>query len=181
MVKLGMKISKAFSKMGDKTTKAFNTLGTKTNSVMNKTKQIAGRVEDIAKNTIDKTKDLVNKIPDINEKAINLSQNIIKKSGGITDVLRKASSIGDKLISGVVQMGGGDIPVIGSALKIAQKGTHQLNVGAKKLDNARDTGARKLEKYSDVSRQTIGDIEKVNQRKKAEIIDAMTPEVDNFA
>ena len=71
--------------------------------------------------------------------------------------------------------------MIGSALKIAQKGTHQLNVGAKKLDNARDTGARKLDKYSDVSRQTIGDIEKVNQRKKAEIIDAMTPEADNFA
>lgn len=181
MVKLGMKISKAFSKMGDKTTKAFNTLGSKTNDVMNKTKQIAGRVDDVAKNTIDKTKDLVNKIPDVNEKAINLSQNIVKKSGGITDVLRKSASIGDKLISGVVNLGGGDIPVIGSGLKMAQKGTHQLNIGAKKLDEARDTGAKKLDKYSKISRQTIGDIEKVNQRKKTEIMEAMTPEANNFA
>jgi len=174
MVKLGMKISKAFSKMGDKTTKAFNTLGTKTNSVMEKTKQLAGRVEDIANNTLDKTKDL-------NEKAINLSNNIIQKSGGITDAIRKASSIGDKLISGVVNAGGGDIPGIGSVLKIAQKGTHQLNTVAKKLDDARDTGAKKIGKYNEVSRQTIGDIEKANPRKKAEIIEAMAPEADNFA
>ena len=93
--------------------------------------------------------------------------------------MRKGANIGDKLISGAADLGGG-VPVVGNALKAASKATHQLNVGANKLDNARDTGAKKLDKYSNVSRQTIGDIEKVNQRKKTEIMDAMEPEVDNF-
>lgn len=180
MVKLGMKISKAFKSLGDKSTKAFNTLGSKTNDVIKQTKQIAGRVDDVARNAIDKTRDIVNKIPDVNEKAIKLGQTVIKKSGGITDVLRKGANIGDKLISGVASLGG-DIPVVGNALKVASKATHQLNVGAKKLDQARDTGAKKLNKYSTVSRETIGDIEKMNNRKKEEIMSSLTEPTDNFA
>ena len=186
MVKLGMKISKAFSKLGDKTTKAANTLGTKTNSVLNKTKQIIGKIEQkgnqvagTAENAFDRTKQFVNKIPDYNEKAIKLGNTIVQKSGGITDVLRKSAAIGDKLISGASQLGGGTI--VGDALRLASKGTHQLAVGAKKLDQTRDTADRKLNKYSDVSRQTIGDLEKVNSRKKAEIMDSIQAPEDNFA
>ena len=67
---------------------------------------------------------------------------------------------------------GGDVPGIGNALKLAAKGTHQLSVGANKLDNARDKGAKKLDKYANVSRKTIGEVEKINSRKKQEIADA---------
>ena len=85
--------------------------------------------------------------------------------------MRKASAIGDKIIGGAASLGG-DIPGVGSALKLAAKGTHQLSVGANKLDNARDIGAKKLDKYSNVSRETIGEVEKINSRKKQEIADA---------
>jgi hypothetical protein len=177
MGKLGMKISNAFSSLGNKTNKLTSRIGDKTNRIIKETKGVAGvlqkkagQIQNTAVNAFDKTKDLVNKIPDINEKAIHLGQTIVKKSGGITDVLRKAGSIGDKLLNGAVQLGGGDIPIIGDALRLGARATHQLNVGATKLDQARDTGARKLDKYATVSRSSINDIEKVNQRKKDDLI-----------
>ena len=180
-------MNRAFTQMGNNTSKAFNRMGEKTNSVMNQTKKIggniqniAGRLENTAYDTLDKTRNAVNKIPDLNEKAIKLSNTVIKKSGGITDVLRKSSDIGNKLIKGVNDMGGSDIPIIGKALKIAEKSTHQLAVGAKKLDNARDKADMKLNKYSEVSRNTIGDIEKSNSRKRAELKDAMAEPIDNY-
>lgn len=186
MVKLGMKISKAFAKIGDKTSKTMNTLGTKTHSVLKEVKGVAqvldkkaGQIAGTAENAFDRTKQFVNKIPDYNEKAIKLGNTIVQKSGGITDVLRKSANVGDKLISGAAQLGGGT--VVGDALRLASKGTHQLAVGAKKLDKTRDTADRKLNKYSDVSRQTIGDIEKVNSRKKAEMMDSIQAPEDNFA
>ena len=73
MVKLGMKMTRAFTRLGGKTTQAFNKIGVKSNSVMNKTKNIAGRLENTAINTLDKARSDINKIPDINEKGIKLS------------------------------------------------------------------------------------------------------------
>ena len=188
MGKLGMKISKAFSTIGTKTNKITSKIGDKTAHIISETKGVAGvlkkkadQIQNTAVNTYDKTKDLVNKIPDINEKAIKLGQTIVKKSGGITDVLRKAGSIGDKLLNGAIQLGGGDVPIIGDALRLGARATHQLNVGATKLDQARDTGARKLDKYATVSRNSINDIEKVNQRKKDEILALDNNAEDNFA
>jgi len=180
-MKLGQKFSKAFSSLGNKTSKLTTKIGDKTNSVIKQVQKKAGQIENTATNAFDKTKDLVNKIPDLNEKAIKLSQNLIKKSGGITDVLRKGASIGDKLINGVVKLGGGDIPLIGSALKVAGKATHQMSVGANKLDSSRDLAAKKLDRYKDVSRGTINDIEKVNQRKKDEVAQAQDAGADGFA
>ena len=178
MGKLGMKMTKAFSKLGQKVDKITTKIGDKTSHVVSEVKGVSGvlkkkaeQIGNTATNAFDKAKDLVNKIPDINEKAIALTSKVIQKSGGITNVLRKASAIGDKLIGGAAQLGG-DIPGIGSALKVAARGTHQLSVGANKLDNARDIGAKKLDKYANVSRETIGEVEKINSRKKQEIADA---------
>ena len=115
------------------------------------------------------------------KKALNyLSNSIIKKSGGITDVLRQSSAIGNKIVAGVNDMGGSDIPIIGKALKIAEKSTRQLAVGAKRLDNARDKADNKLSKYSEVSRNTIGDIEKINARKKNDMAEAMAEPNETF-
>ena len=188
MVKgLGNKIQKGFSSLGQKTAKFTTNLGNKTNNVLREVKEVAnvldkkaGQVANTANNAFDNTKQFVNKIPDYNEKAISMGNSIIKKSGGITNVLRKGSNVGDRLISGAVQLGGGNVPIIGDALKLASKGTHQLALGAKKLDQTRDTAERKLNKYADVSRETIGDIEKMNQRKKLDMIRAQDTDDFNF-
>ena len=71
------------------------------------------------------------------------------------------------------------MPLVGSALKAGAKATDLLAKGAKRLDKARDTADRKLDKYTTVSRETINDIEKQNQRKKMEM--AQEPEDDGFA
>ena len=68
--------------------------------------------------------------------------------------------IGDKIIQGAIQLGGKDVPVLGTALTLAGKGSSQLARGATKLDQVRDNAQRKLDKYSDVSRDTIGNLEK---------------------
>jgi hypothetical protein len=172
MGKIGMKLSKAFSSLGNKTQKLTNKIGDKTHKVINEAKDVAGvlkkkalQIGNTATNAFDKTKDFVNKIPDINEKAIKLGNTIINKSGKVSNVLRKTSGIVASVTKGLASMGG-DIPLVGSALKAGSKATDLLAKGAKRLDNARDNASTKLNKYSDVSRETINDIEKQNQRKK---------------
>lgn len=181
MVKgLGNKIQKGFSSLGQKATKLTNNLGNKTNSVIREVKGVANVLENKMEQVKNTANNIVNKIPEYNEKAISMGNTIIKKSGGITDALRKGSNIGDRIISGVGQLGG-NIPIVGNALQVASKGTHQLAVGAKKLDKIRDNADKKLNKYADVSRETISDIEKMNQRKKNEMIRAQESGDVNFA
>jgi hypothetical protein len=187
MGKLGMKLSKAFSTLGNKTSKLTTKIGDKTNKIISETKGVAGvlkkkaeQIGNTATNAFDKTKELVNKIPDINEKAIKLGHTIIDKSGKVSNVLRKASGIAASLTSGLASMGG-DIPLVGTALKAGAKATDLLAKGAKRLDNARDNAATKLNKYSDVSRETINDIEKQNQRKKIVAEEMQNSPDDGFA
>ena len=76
---------------------------------------------------------------------------------------------------------GGDIPLVGTALKAGAKATDLLAKGAKRLDQARDSADKKIDKYSNVSRETISDIEKQNQRQQKM---EMAPEAsvdDSFA
>ena len=141
----------------------------------------AGQIQNTATNAYADASKIVNKIPEYNEKAIGLGNTIIKKSGGITDVLRKGAVVGDTIVQAGLQLGGKDIPVIGSALALAGKGSSQLARGATKLDSVRDTAQKKLDKYSDVSRGTISDLEKMNQRKREELARAGESVDMNFA
>ena len=75
---------------------------------------------------------------------------------------------------------GGDVPLVGAALKAGSRATDLLAKGAKRLDNARDKADRKIDKYSQVSRETINDIEKQNQRKKMTAAEDMNAD-DGFA
>ena len=187
MGKLGNKMSRAFASLGNKTSKLTTKIGDKTHKIINETKGVAGvikkkalQVGNTATDAYDKTKQLVNKIPDINDKAIKLGNTIIDKSGKVSNVLRKASGIASSLTSGLASMGG-DIPLVGSALKAGAKATELLAKGAKRLDNSRDNAATKLNKYSDVSRETINDIEKQNQRKKVAAEEMQNNVDDGFA
>ena len=187
MGKLGMKISKAFSSIGNKTTKITTKIGDKTNNIINETKGVANvlkkkadQIGNSASEAYDKTKQLVNKIPDINDKAIKLGNTIIDKSGKVSNILRKGSGIAASLTNGLASMGG-DIPLVGTALKAGAKATDLLAKGAKRLDNARDNAATKLNKYSTVSKETINDIEKQNQRKKVAAQEMESNPDDGFA
>ena len=182
-----MKLSRAFSKIGDKTNKLTTKIGDKTHRVINETKGVAGvlkkkagQIANTATDAYDKTKQFVNKIPDINEKAIKLGNTIVDKSGKVSNVLRKASGITASITKGLASMGG-DIPLVGTALKAGAKATDLLAKGAKRLDSARDNAATKLNKYSDVSRETINDIEKQNQRKKIVAEEMQNNQDDGFA
>lgn len=166
MVQLGMKINKAFNMLGNKASKAANMIGNKTNDVLKQAKSIS------------------NRIPEMNEKAINIGNNVIQKSGSLTDALRKGSAIGNQVVQAGIQLGGKDIPIIGTALQLAGKGTSALASGAKKLDKIRDNAQQKLNNYSDVSRNAlnnISEIEKMNGRKRLEMMQNADSGMSNFA
>jgi hypothetical protein len=172
MVKLGVKLSKAFSSLGQKSNKITTKIGDKTNHVVNNVKSVsgviqkkAGQIQNTTSGALDKTRDLVNQVPDINNKAVNLGNKIINKSGQATNVLRKASGIAGALTNGLADMGS-SVPVVGSVLKAGAKATDLLAKGAKRLDGARDNAAYNLDKYADASRGTISEIEKLNSRKR---------------
>ena len=188
MVALGNKIQKAFSSLGKKTDKITTSIGNKVNSVVKETKGVvnvldkkAGQIGGTLNQAYQDASKIVGKIPEMNEKAIQLGNNVIQKSGAITDALRKSSVVGDKIIQGAIQLGGKDIPVIGTGLQLAGKASNQLARGATKLDQVRDNAQRKLDKYSDVSRGTISDLEKMNQRKREEMMRAGESVDMNFA
>lgn len=181
MVQLGQKIQKAFSSLGKKTNKITTNIGNKTNNVLKEAKGVANVLEKKANQVYNTAENAVNKIPNLNEQAIKLGNNVIQKSGGLTDVLRKSSVVGNKIIAGVNDLGGKNIPVLGTALGVAEKASGQLARGAKKLDKIRDNAQQKLDKYSEVSRGTISDIEKMNRRKREELTNAAEDGMANFA
>ena len=175
---LGNKLSKAFSSLGNKTAKLTTKIGDKTNSAIKEVKGVgavlkkkAGQIENTATNALDQTKQFVNKIPELNDKAINLGNKIIQKSGQATNILRKGAGITSSLTNGLAKLGG-DVPLVGSLLKTGANATKMLAKGARQLDNTRDTAANKLNKYEEVSKETINDIEKQNQRKRMADIQA---------
>jgi len=177
MGKLGMKMHKAFASLGNKMNKITTKIGDKTHHVMSEVKGVSGvlkqkaqQIGATANNVIDKAQNIANKIPEINRKAINLGHTIVEKSGKASNILRKASGIAAQLTKGLADVGG-NIPVIGTALKAGSKATDLLAKGAKRLDHARDVADHKINKYADVSRETIGEIEKINSRKKQEAAD----------
>ena len=172
-------MNKAFNSIGNKVNKISTNLGNKTSNILKEVKDVgnvlekkAGQIENTAINAYADASKIVNKIPQYNEKLIGAGNTIIRKSGGITDALRKSTMVGDKIIQGAIALGGKDVPILGSALSLAGKASSQLARGTNKLDQARDTAQNKLDKYSEVSRGTIGDIEKMNQRKKQEMVRA---------
>jgi hypothetical protein len=104
MVGLGNKLSKAFSSIGKKTNKITTSIGNKVNSVIKEGINVANvlekkgtQVAGTLNNAYNDAANIVNKIPEYNEKAIRLSNNVIKKSGAITDVLRKTTRVGDRI------------------------------------------------------------------------------------
>ena len=179
MAKLGMKITKAFQTLGNKTNKLTTKIGDKTNNIIKETKGVANALGKKAVQVGNTVSNTVNRLPELNEKAINLGNRIVDKSGKITDVLRKGSGIAASLTNGLAKMGG-DVPLVGSALKAGSRATDLLAKGAKRLDNARDKADKKIDKYSQVSRETINDIEKQNQRKKMTAAEDMNVD-DGFA
>jgi hypothetical protein len=145
---LGNKINKAVSMIGNKTNKISNSLGNKVNSVAA-----------------------------MNEKAIKFGNNLIEKSGNLTDALRKGTQIGDKFIQSAVNSGVANLPVvggvIGTGLKAASQISGRVAQGAQKLDQIRDNAQVQLDKYGDTSRSALSGIEKMNQRKREQILQAL--------
>jgi hypothetical protein len=178
MGKLGMKISRAFHKVGQKMQTATTKIGDKTNHVIKETRGVVKVLGDKAVQLGNQTKNAINQIPDINRKAINLGNRIIDKSGNVTNILRKASGTISSLTNGLAEIGG-NVPVVGSFLKAGAKSSELLAKGAKRLDNVRDKADHKLDKYADVSRSTIADIEKINSRKKVAIQEAQNENNDD--
>ena len=158
---LGSKISRAFSRIGQKVQNLSTNIGNKTHDVIRGANKIAkGAVV-----AYDKAKDFVGTLPELNEKAIRFGNTVIDKSGQATNVLRQASGIANTITSGLAALGG-DIPVVGSVLKAGAAASNLLAKGAQRIDEIRDNAAGKLNKYEQVSRDTI---EKINPRKKLEI------------
>lgn len=151
MVKLGVKLGRAFSSLGNKVTESFNRLGEKDKSVLDKVGKFVRNPQG-----------------EIN----HLAKDIVLKSGGITDGLRIGTDIGDKILSGAVGLGAGNIPVYGKYIQAGQQGMSKLAQGAAYLDSKRDQEEARLKRnaFRDSSRDAERareriDIERANQMR----------------
>jgi hypothetical protein len=138
MNKLGNKIYKSVGKLGNK----FQSISTKIG---------------------DKTNTMIKKIPDLNNRAIELGNKAIQQSGALTNGLRKSTGVINAITNGLSDVIGSDVPLVGSALKVAGRTTKLIHKGANKIDDFRDKADYKLKKYEEHSKNLI---EKMNDRKK---------------
>ena len=145
------------AKLGNKTYKSQNSLGQKASSFVNSLGA--------------KTHNILRKLPDVkaraialNNNAINYGNDIIRKSGAVTNTLRKSTGIINSVTQGLSDVIGSDVPLVGSALKIGARATKLIHQGANRIDEARDLANAKLQKYDQATRQT-NNIEKMNPRK----------------
>ena len=127
---LGEKLSKSINTLGRKAENSVNKLGQKTNQTFRKIDDTINRADNIASNIIDKT--------------ANTAQNIVAKSGAVTDALRMGANVGNTIVSNLNRAGLADVPLIGTASRLAETGTNALAKGATKLDQKRDQMARQL-------------------------------------
>ena len=151
MVNLGFKIGRAFSSLGNKVTKSFNQLGHKGESVLNQIKR---------------------GVSDIPNQANQIAKNIVLNSGAVTDGLRIGTNIGDKILSGAVGLGAGNIPIAGKYIQGAQKGMSALKQGAEFIDSKRDQEESRLRRNAEGDRMRNTVLEKMNGRKQAAIVAA---------
>jgi hypothetical protein len=149
MSKLGNKLYKSVGKIGNKLQNVSSRLGDKTNSI-------------------------IKRIPDLNNRAISLGNQAIQQSGALTNGLRKSTGIINTVTNGISDIVGSDVPLVGSALKIAGRTTKLIHRGANKIDDFRDRADLKLKKYGEQSNNLI---EKLNERKK---MDNNIDEENNF-
>ncbi len=155
-VKLGNKAYKTLNRLGQKATSFANSLGTKTHSIVRR------------------LPDLKVKAIDLNSKAIDYGNNIIRKSGDVTNVLRKSTGVINSVTQGLSDVIGSDVPLVGSALRIGARTTKLIHHGANRIDDFRDRADAKLQKYDRITRPNL---EKMNGRKLSEENDNQT---DNF-
>jgi len=155
-VKLGNKAYKTLNRLGQKATSFANSLGTKTHSIVRR------------------LPDLKVKAIDLNSKAIDYGNNIIRKSGDVTNVLRKSTGVINSVTQGLSDVIGSDVPLVGSALRIGARTTKLIHQGANRIDDFRDRADGKLQKNDRITRPNL---EKMNGRKLSEEKDNQT---DNF-
>ena len=146
---LGEKLSKSINTLGRKAENSVNKLGQKTNQTFRKIDNTINRADNVASNIIDKT--------------ANTAQNIVAKSGAVTDALRMGANVGNTIVSNLNRAGLADVPLIGTASRLAETGTNALSKGATKLDQKRDQMAKQIE-----NTRANAQIEKNNLRKKIE-------------
>ena len=146
---LGEKLTKSINTLGRKSENSLNKLGQKTNQTFRKIDNTINRVDNVASNVIDKS--------------ANMAQNVVSKSGKVTDALRIGANIGNSIVTNLNRAGLADVPLIGTASKLAETGTSALSRGASKLDAKRDQLARQIE-----NTRANAQIEKDNLRKKIE-------------
>ena len=146
---LGQKLSKGINTLGRKAENSVNKLGQKTDQVFRKIDNGINRADNIASNIIDKT--------------ANTAQNIVAKSGAVTDALRVGANVGNAIVTNLNRAGLADVPMIGTASRLAETGTNALSRGATKLDAKRDQMAKQIE-----NTRANAQIEKNNLRKQIE-------------
>jgi len=144
---LGQKLSKGINTLGRKAENSVNKLGQKTDQVFRKIDSGINRADNITSNVINKT--------------ANTAQNVVSKSGKVTDALRIGANIGNSIVTNLNRAGLADVPLIGTASRLAETGTNALSRGATKLDQKRDQLANKIE-----NTRATALIEKDNLRKR---------------
>ena len=104
-----------------------------------------------------------------------MAQNVVSKSGAVTDALRVGANIGNSIVTNLNRAGLADVPLIGTASRLAETGTNALSRGATKLDQKRDQMAKQIE-----NTRANAQIEKDNLRKKIEAQKDSAQEKLNF-
>jgi Skp family chaperone for outer membrane proteins len=137
----GKKFGKAVSNIGQKVSHTANKIGQKTNDVIKK---------------------VDNKVSKAINDADKFASKVIDKSGQATNIMRKAANITAR-VAGVANTLLGDIPVVGTAVGLANSAAQAGAKGAKQINKFRD----QVDAKRDELKKNI-DVEKNNIRKKLE-------------
>ncbi len=148
---LGRKLGRVFSSLGSKVTRTVNRLGEKGMSLVNQVKR---------------------GVADIPGQANQFAKNIVLQSGAVTDGLRIGTNIADKIMSGAVGLGAGNIPIAGKYIEGGAKVMSGLKQGAEFLDQKRDQEEARLRRNAEGDRMRNTVLEKMNGRKQAAIVAA---------
>jgi hypothetical protein len=73
-----------------------------------------------------------------------MAQNVVNKSGAVTNALRVGANVGNAIVTNLNRAGLADVPMIGTASRLAETGTNALSREATKLDAKRDQMAKQI-------------------------------------
>lgn len=123
-----------------------------------KIRKLGGKFDDKVHMLGSKTNNVLDKIEKVNNQ-------VITKSGKALRVADKIATTGDKILGVLNEAGIKNVPVLGTATTMAERGLEGAHKGINKAEKLRNAYVDKTQKGLNVGRNVAGSLEKHNTRK----------------